>query len=205
MTSDHFTFTVNKTDGTARTGEIRMPRGVIRTPAFMPVGTAATVKAMYPDQVKALGADVVLGNTYHLMLRPGPSAWRAGRPAPVHELALSDPHRFRRLPGDVALGPAQNRRAGVTFQSHIDGSTHHMSPERSIEIQGLLGSDIQMQLDECVKLPCPDDVAEKAMRLSLRWAERCRVAFGEQPGKAMFGIVQGGAWSGCGSRAHGNS
>ena len=111
MTTETFTFTVNKTDGAARTGEIRMPRGVIRTPAFMPVGTAATVKAMYPDQVKALGADVVLGNTYHLMLRPGAErVAQARRAASVHELALSDPHRFRRLPGHVPVGPAQDRR-----------------------------------------------------------------------------------------------
>jgi queuine tRNA-ribosyltransferase len=194
MTTDHFTFTVNKTDGAARTGEIRMPRGVIRTPAFMPVGTAATVKAMYPDQVKALGADVVLGNTYHLMLRPG--AERVAKLGGLHHFMnwpypiLTDSGGFQVM-SLSALRKVEE--TGVTFQSHIDGSTHVMSPERSIEIQGLLGSDIQMQLDECVKLPCPDDVAEKAMRLSLRWAERCRVAFGEQPGKAMFGIVQGGA------------
>jgi queuine tRNA-ribosyltransferase len=194
MTTDHFTFTVNKTDGTARTGEIRMPRGVIRTPAFMPVGTAATVKAMYPDQVKALGADVVLGNTYHLMLRPG--AERVERLGGLHHFMnwpypiLTDSGGFQVM-SLAALRKIDEQ--GVTFQSHIDGSTHHMSPERSIEIQGLLGSDIQMQLDECVKLPCPEDVAEKAMQLSLRWAERCRVAFGEQPGRAMFGIVQGGA------------
>jgi queuine tRNA-ribosyltransferase len=194
MTTDHFTFTVNKTDGSARTGEIRMPRGVIRTPAFMPVGTAATVKAMYPDQVKALGADVVLGNTYHLMLRPG--AERVAKLGGLHHFMnwpypiLTDSGGFQVM-SLSALRKVEE--TGVTFQSHIDGSTHVMSPERSIEIQGLLGSDIQMQLDECVKLPCPDDLAEKAMRLSLRWAERCRIAFGEQPGKAMFGIVQGGA------------
>jgi len=194
MSTDQFTFTVSKTDGTARTGEIRMPRGVIRTPAFMPVGTAGTVKAMYPDQVKALGADVVLGNTYHLMLRPG-----AERVAQLGGL-----HKFMNWPypiltdsgGFQVMSLAALRKideTGVTFQSHIDGSTHVMTPERSIEIQGLLGSDIQMQLDECVKLPCTDEVAEKAMRLSLRWAERCKIAFGDQPGKAMFGIVQGGA------------
>jgi queuine tRNA-ribosyltransferase len=194
MTTDQFTFTVTKTDGTARTGEIRMPRGVIRTPAFMPVGTAATVKAMYPDQVKALGADVVLGNTYHLMLRP--SAERVAR--------LGGLHKFMNWPypiltdsgGFQVMSLAALRKVdetGVTFQSHIDGSKHFMSPERSIEIQGLLGSDIQMQLDECVRLPCSDEEAERAMRLSLRWAERCRIAFGDQPGKAMFGIVQGGA------------
>jgi queuine tRNA-ribosyltransferase len=194
MTTDQFTFTVTKAAGAARTGEIRMPRGVIRTPAFMPVGTAGTVKAMYPDQVKALGADVVLGNTYHLMLRPG--AERVARLGGLHQFMnwpypiLTDSGGFQ------VMSLAALRRIdedGVTFQSHIDGSTHHMSPERSIEIQGLLGSDIQMQLDECVKLPSTEEVAEKAMRLSLRWAERCRAAFGDQPGKAMFGIVQGGA------------
>src|ERR687893_933034 len=192
--TESFTFTVTKNDGAARCGEIRMPRGVIRTPAFMPVGTAGTVKAMYPEQVKALGADVVLGNTYHLMLRPG-----AERVA-----ALGGLHKFMNWPypiltdsgGFQVMSLAQLRtldETGVTFQSHIDGSTHVLTPERSIENQGLLGSDIQMQLDECVKLPCSDEVAEKAMRLSLRWAERCRAAFGDQPGRALFGIVQGGA------------
>ncbi|KFG68831.1 tRNA guanosine(34) transglycosylase Tgt [Microvirga sp. BSC39] len=194
MTTETFTFSVNKTDGTARTGEIRMPRGVIRTPAFMPVGTAATVKAMYPDQVKALGADVVLGNTYHLMLRPG--AERVARLGGLHHF-MNWPYPILTDSGGFQVMSLSALRkideTGVTFQSHIDGSTHVLTPERSIEIQGLLGSDIQMQLDECVKLPCSDEVAEKAMRLSLRWAERCRVAFGEQPGKAMFGIVQGGA------------
>jgi queuine tRNA-ribosyltransferase len=194
MTTETFCFTVNKTDGTARTGEIRMPRGVIRTPAFMPVGTAATVKAMYPDQVKALGADVVLGNTYHLMLRPG--AERVARLGGLHHF-MNWPYPILTDSGGFQVMSLSALRkideTGVTFQSHIDGSTHVLTPERSIEIQGLLGSDIQMQLDECVKLPCSDEVAEKAMRLSLRWAERCRVAFGEQPGKAMFGIVQGGA------------
>src|SRR5919107_2074568 len=191
---DTFSFTIHHTEGLARTGEIRMPRGAIRTPAFMPVGTAGTVKAMYPDQVKALGADVVLGNTYHLMLRPG--AERVSRLGGLHQFMnwpypiLTDSGGFQ------VMSLAALRRIdedGVTFQSHIDGSTHHMSPERSIEIQGLLGSDIQMQLDECVKLPCSEELAEKAMRLSLRWAERCRSAFGDQPGKALFGILQGGA------------
>src|SRR4051794_38517445 len=193
MTTETFTFTVNKTDGAARTGEIRMPRGVIRTPAFMPVGTAATVKAMYPDQVKALGADVVLGNTYHLMLRPG--AERVARLGGLHTFMnwpypiLTDSGGFQVM-SLSALRKVEE--SGVTFQSHIDGSTHFMSPERSIEIQGLLGSDIQMQLDECVRLPCSEDAAERAMELSLRWAERCKIAFGDQPGRAMFGIVQGG-------------
>ena len=192
--ADEFMFTVAATDGNARAGEIRMPRGVIRTPAFMPVGTAATVKAMYPDQVKALGADVVLGNTYHLMLRPG--AERVAR--------LGGLHKFMNWPypiltdsgGFQVMSLSQLRKieeSGVTFQSHIDGSTHVLTPERSIEIQGLLGSDIQMQLDECVKLPASEELVAKAMYLSLRWAERCRVAFGEQPERAMFGIVQGGA------------
>ena len=191
--TDTFTFTVTKTDGVARAGEIRMPRGVIRTPAFMPVGTAGTVKAMYPEQVKALGADVVLGNTYHLMLRPG-----AERVA-----ALGGLHKFMNWPypiltdsgGFQVMSLASLRKideTGVTFQSHVDGTTHVLTPERSIEIQGLLGSDIQMQLDECVRLPASSEAVEKAMRLSLRWAERSRVAFGDQPGRAMFGIVQGG-------------
>lgn len=188
-----FSFTVAATDGQARTGHISMPRGKIRTPAFMPVGTAATVKAMYPEQVRDLGADVVLGNTYHLMLRPG--AERMAR--------LGGLHRFMRWDGPIltdsggfqVMSLSALRKIdeeGVTFRSHIDGTAHRMSPERSIEIQGLLGSDIQMQLDECVRLPAERAEIEKAMHLSLRWAERCRVAFGEQPGKAMFGIVQGG-------------
>jgi queuine tRNA-ribosyltransferase len=192
--TDKFAFHLAATDGTARTGEIRMPRGVIRTPAFMPVGTAATVKGMYPDQVRALGADVVLGNTYHLMLRPG-----AERIA-----ALGGLHRFMNWPhpiltdsgGFQVMSLSQLRKvteSGVTFRSHIDGSKHELTPERSVEIQALLGSDIVMQLDECVALPCEDKVAEKAMRLSLRWAERCITAFGEHPGRALFGIVQGGA------------
>src|SRR5215207_9521097 len=191
--TDTFTFTVSKTDGAARVGEIRMPRGVIRTPAFMPVGTAATVKAMYPDQVKGLGADVVLGNVYHLMLRPG--AERVAR--------MGGLHRFMNWPypiltdsgGFQVMSLAQLQKideTGVTFQSHIDGSTYVLTPERSIEIQGLLGSDIQMQLDECVRLPASDEAAESAMRLSLRWADRCRIAFGDQPGRALFGIAQGG-------------
>ncbi len=191
--TDQFTFTVAATDGPARTGEIRMPRGVIRTPAFMPVGTAGTVKAMYPEQVKTLGADVVLGNTYHLMLRPG--AERVARLGGLHAMMqwpypiLTDSGGFQVM---SLSGLRKLDETGVRFQSHLDGSTHLLSPERSIEIQGLLGSDIQMQLDECVRLPAPESAIESAMRLSLRWAERCRIAFGDQPGKAMFGIVQGG-------------
>ncbi|MGL4442913.1 MAG: tRNA-guanine transglycosylase, partial [Alsobacter sp.] len=154
---EEFTFAVSATDKRARTGAVRMPRGVIRTPAFMPVGTAGTVKAMYADQVKALGADVVLGNTYHLMLRPG--AERVARLGGLHSFMnwpypiLTDSGGFQ------VMSLAQLRKMdekGVTFQSHIDGSAHVLTPERSVEIQGLLGSDIQMQLDECVKLPCSD-------------------------------------------------
>ncbi|MCC0807856.1 tRNA guanosine(34) transglycosylase Tgt [Methylobacterium sp. W2] len=191
--SEHFTFRVDATDGQARTGAISMPRGTIRTPAFMPVGTAATVKAMYPGQVRDLGADVVLGNTYHLMLRPGPE--RMDRLGGLHHF-MNWPHPILTDSGGFQVMSLSALRKldeqGVTFRSHVDGSAHHMSPERSVEIQGLLGSDIQMQLDECVRLPAERPAIESAMRLSLRWAERCRLQFGEQPGKAMFGIVQGG-------------
>lgn len=193
MTTD-FSFHLLGRDGAARTGEVRMPRGVIRTPAFMPVGTAATVKGMYPEQVKALGADVVLGNTYHLMLRPG--AERIARLGGLHKF-MNWPHPILTDSGGFQVMSLANLRKlteeGVTFQSHIDGSKHVLTPERSVEIQNLLGSDIVMQLDECVSLPCEDKVAEKAMHLSLRWAERCRKAFGDPAGRALFGIVQGGA------------
>ncbi|RCS24548.1 tRNA guanosine(34) transglycosylase Tgt [Phyllobacterium salinisoli] len=193
MISKTFQFKVLATDGKARRGEITMPRGTVRTPAFMPVGTGGTVKAMYMDQVRDLGSDIILGNTYHLMLRPG--AERVAR--------LGGLHDFARWPGPIltdsggfqVMSLAQLRKLnenGVTFRSHIDGRAYEMTPERSIEIQGLLDSDIQMQLDECVALPAQEREMERAMELSLRWAERCRTAFGEQPGKAMFGIVQGG-------------
>ncbi|WP_011580745.1 MULTISPECIES: tRNA guanosine(34) transglycosylase Tgt [Chelativorans] len=191
--SDTFTFRVLATDGKARRGEISMPRGNIRTPAFMPVGTGGTVKAMYMDQVRALGSDIILGNTYHLMLRPG--AERVARLGGLHEFArwpypiLTDSGGFQVM----SLSALRKvREEGVTFRSHVDGEVHEMSPERSIEIQGLLDSDIQMQLDECIALPSPEKEIERAMELSLRWAERCKIAFGDQPGKAMFGIVQGG-------------
>jgi queuine tRNA-ribosyltransferase len=187
-------FDVSARDGAARTGTIMTPRGVIRTPAFMPVGTAATVKAMHPQAVKALGADIVLANTYHLMLRPG-----AERIAELGGL-----HEFMQWPGPIltdsggfqVMSLSKLRKLdenGVTFQSHIDGSRHVLTPERAIEIQGLLGSDIQMQLDECVRLPCSDEDVERAMRLSLRWAERSRRAFDPASNHALFGIVQGGA------------
>ncbi|WP_297296003.1 tRNA guanosine(34) transglycosylase Tgt [uncultured Methylovirgula sp.] len=187
-------FDIHATDGAARNGTIGLPRGQIRTPAFMPVGTAATVKAMVPRDVHALGADIVLANTYHLMLRPG-----AERVA-----ALGGLHKFMNWPwpiltdsgGFQVMSLAKLRKldeSGVTFQSHIDGARHHLTPERAMEIQRLLGSDIQMQLDECVKLPAPEAEVGRAMQLSLRWAERCKIAFASQPGRALFGIVQGGA------------
>jgi len=188
-----FTFQLLADDGKARRGRIAMPRGEIRTPAFMPVGTAGTVKAMYMDQVRALGADIILGNTYHLMLRPG--AERVARLGGLHRL-IGWPHPILTDSGGFQVmslaGLRKITEKSVTFQSHIDGSRHEMSPERSIEIQGLLGSDIQMQLDECVALPAEASAIEQSMEMSLRWAERCKTAFGDQPGRAMFGIVQGG-------------
>ncbi|WP_299939940.1 tRNA guanosine(34) transglycosylase Tgt [uncultured Nitratireductor sp.] len=191
--SDRFTFRLLASDGKARRGEITMPRGTIRTPAFMPVGTAGTVKAMYMDQVRDLGADIILGNTYHLMLRPG--AERMARLGGLHEFARW-PHPILTDSGGFQVMSLSELRKitekGVTFRSHVDGQVFEMPPERSIEIQGLLGSDIQMQLDECVALPAEEKEIERAMELSLRWAERCKTAFGDQPGKAMFGIVQGG-------------
>jgi queuine tRNA-ribosyltransferase len=193
MTKGSFGFAVLATDGSARTGEITTPRGVVRTPAFMPVGTAGTVKAMYPDQVRDLGSDIILGNTYHLMLRPG-----AERVA-----ALGGLHRFANWPGPIladsggfqVMSLAKLRRIderGVSFQSHLDGASYELTPERSIEIQGLLGADIQMQLDECIALPAARDEIERAMQLSLRWAERSLAAFDDSEGRALFGIVQGG-------------
>jgi queuine tRNA-ribosyltransferase len=188
-----FSFRLLATDGRARRGEIAMPRGTVRTPAFMPVGTGGTVKAMFMEDVRGTGADIILGNTYHLMLRPG--AERVARLGGLHEFGrwpwpiLTDSGGFQ------VMSLAKLRKLdenGVVFRSHIDGVPYEMTPERSIEIQGLLDSDIQMQLDECVRLPAEEADIERAMEMSLRWAERCKAAFGEQPGKAMFGIVQGG-------------
>ncbi|MDB5591676.1 tRNA guanosine(34) transglycosylase Tgt, partial [Enterovirga sp.] len=191
--STPFGFEVLARDGAARRGEIRTPRGTIRTPAFMPVGTAGTVKAMLPEQVRSTGADIVLGNTYHLMLRPG--AERVARLGGLHAM-MNWPHPILTDSGGFQVMSLSGLRKidehGVTFRSHVDGSAHELTPERSIEIQGLLGADIQMQLDECVRLPAPEAAVEKAMRLSLRWAERSLRAFGSQPGRALFGIVQGG-------------
>lgn len=188
-----FEFQVAATEGRARTGEITTPRGQIRTPAFMPVGTAATVKAMMPESVAATGADVLLGNTYHLMLRP-----TAERIA-----ALGGLHKFMNWHGPIltdsggfqVMSLADLRKLteeGVAFRSHIDGSKHMLTPERSIEIQALLGSDIVMCFDECPALPATDKAVAESMELSMRWARRSKEAFGERPGHALFGIQQGG-------------
>lgn len=194
--SDTFGFQVHATDGTARQGSITTMRGTIRTPAYMPVGTAGTVKAMYMDQVRDLGADVILGNTYHLMLRPG--AERVAKLGGLHDLARW-PHPILTDSGGFQVmslsGLRKLNEEGVTFSSHIDGSKYHLTPERSVEIQALLDSDIQMQLDECIALPAEPKEVERAMELSLRWAERSKSAFLQQSdhqGRALFGIVQGG-------------
>lgn len=193
MPSAEFTFALKNTDGNARCGLISMPRGNVRTPAFMPVGTAGTVKAMYLDQVRDLGSDIILGNTYHLMLRPG--AERVAKLGGLHEFAGWQHPILTDSGGFQVMSLAQLRKLteqGVTFKSHIDGATFELTPERSIEIQDLLDADIQMQLDECIGLPAERSEIERAMELSLRWAERSANAFGSQKGKAMFGIVQGG-------------
>ncbi len=180
-------------DGAARRGRLTTAHGTIETPAFMPVGTAATVKAMTVEQVRGTGAEIILGNVYHLMLRPG--AERIAR--------LGGLRRFMRWDGPVltdsggyqVMSLAQRRtlrEQGVTFSSHLDGSRHELSPERSVEIQHLLGATITMQLDECIKLPAERAEVARAMELSLRWAERSRAAFVPRPGHALFGIVQGG-------------
>ena len=186
-------FSLNATDGKARTGVLSTPRGGIRTPAFMPVGTAATVKAMLPGSVRETGADILLGNTYHLMLRPG--AGRMERLGGLHGFMNWERPILTDSGGFQVMSLAQLRKLteeGVTFRSHIDGSKHLLSPETSMEIQRQLGSDIVMCFDECTPFPCTRDEAETSMRLSMRWAERSRAAFGERPGHALFGIQQGG-------------
>src|SRR5262249_21355938 len=187
-------FRLLATEGAARCGEITTPHGPVATPAFMPVGTQGTVKGLAPQTLRAAGADIVLCNTYHLMLRPG-----AERIA-----ALGGLHVFMNWPypiitdsgGFQVMSLAQLRKlddTGVTFRSHIDGAMVALTPERAIDVQNLLGSDIVMQLDECLKLPATRDEIERAMRLSLAWGERCKRAFeGAAPGRALFGIVQGG-------------
>jgi queuine tRNA-ribosyltransferase len=191
---DPFSFRLIATDGAARTGEIATAHGLVRTPAFMPVGTQAAIKGVHHDDVRAAGTDILLGNTYHLMLRPG-----AERIA-----ALGGLHEFMRWPlpiltdsgGYQVMSLSALRKvaeAGVTFRSHIDGAMVELTPERAIEVQILLDSDIAMQLDECIGLPAERADIERAVRLSLRWAERCKRAFEKAaPGRALFGIVQGG-------------
>jgi queuine tRNA-ribosyltransferase len=193
--TDAFSFRLIATDGAARRGEFVTPHGTVQTPAFMPVGTQATVKGLTPETVRGTGAEILLGNTYHLMLRPG-----AERIA-----ALGGLHKFMNWPRPILTdsGGFQvmslselrtiDEKKGVTFRSHVDGATVELSPERAIEIQTLLGSDIVMQLDECIRLPSPTTELERAMHLSLAWAERCKRAFETAPaGRALFGIVQGG-------------
>ena len=186
-------FSLQARDGRARLGIIETPRGAIRTPAFMPVGTAATVKGMMPESVRATGADVLLGNTYHLMLRPG--AERIARLGGLHRFMnwerpiLTDSGGFQVM----SLSDLRDlTEEGVTFRSHIDGSRHVLSPERSMEIQRLLGSDIVMAFDECPALPADRARIAESMRRSMRWAARSRAAFGGRPGHMLFGIMQGG-------------
>jgi len=192
-----FSFQIHATDGRARTGTIHMRRGEIRTPAFMPVGTAATVKALKPQTVRQTGADILLGNTYHLMLRPG--AERVARLGGLHKFMNWDRPILTDSGGYQVMSLADLRKItedGVSFASHIDGSRHMLSPERSMEIQRLLGSDIVMCFDECPKADQPRDVIERSMHMSMRWAQRSRNAFdagGEHAEtSALFGIQQGG-------------
>ena len=189
-----FPFEVHATDGAARTGALATSRGVVRTPAFMPIGTAGTVKGLLVDQVKGAGSDIILGNTYHLMLRPG--AERVARLGGLHHFMRWDGPILTDSGGYQVMSLATLRkldRDGVTFKSHIDGSEHRLTPERAIEIQAdLLGSDIAMQLDECPALPAPEADVRKAMELSLDWAGRCKRAFGAREQQNLFAIVQGG-------------
>ena len=190
-----FSYRLIATDGQARRGEVVTPHGAIRTPAFMPVGTQATVKAVPFDEVKRSGADIVLANTYHLMLRPGPE----------RIASLGGLHKFMNWSGPILTDSGgfqvmslsalrKLTEKGVTFRSHIDGTMFDLTPERAIEIQALLGADISMQLDECIKLPNSREEIQRAMELSIRWAERSKRAFENRAreGYALFGIVQGG-------------
>jgi len=188
-------FTLQANDGEARTGLLETAHGPVRTPAFMPVGTAATVKGMTPDAVRETGADIILGNTYHLMLRPG--AERIAR--------LGGLHKFMNWPGPIltdsggfqvmSLSKLRTlNENGVTFQSHIDGTSYELTPERAIEIQHLLDADITMAFDECTPFPASEEVAHESMQLSMRWAERSKNAFKPRDGYGLFGIVQGGVY-----------
>jgi queuine tRNA-ribosyltransferase len=192
--STMFAFHVHKTDGAARFGELVTPHGSVATPAFMPVGTQATVKAIRSADLRANGADIILANTYHLMLRPG--AERIAKLGGLHRFMnwpypiLTDSGGFQVM----SLSPLRTLSdTGVTFRSHLDGATIVLTPERAIEIQALLGSDVAMQLDECIKLPATPEELQRSVRLSLIWAERSKRAFeAVPPGRALFGIVQGG-------------
>lgn len=190
-----FRFEVLATDGAARAGILHTPRGAIRTPAFMPVGTAGSVKAMLPGSVRETGADIVLGNTYHLMLRPG--AERIARLGGLHKFMGWERPILTDSGGFQVMSLASLRKIteeGVKFQSHIDGREEFLSPERAMEIQRLLGSDIQMVLDECPPFGVTQPEMEKSLALSMRWAARSKIAFGQQPGHGCFGIVQGGTF-----------
>jgi len=194
MTSQSFSFRLIGTCGSARVGEIMTPHGVVRTPAFMPVGTQAAIKGVHPDDVRAAGADVMLANTYHLMLRP--SAERVAALGGLHDF-MRWPHPILTDSGGyqvMSLAPLRKiAEQGVTFRSHLDGAMVELTPERAMQVQILLGSDIAMQLDECVRLPAERGEIERAMKLSLRWAERSKRAFENAlAGRALFGIVQGG-------------
>ncbi len=188
-------FEVLARDGKARRGKLKTAHGVVNTPAFMPVGTAGTVKAMLPESVAATGAEIVLGNTYHLMLRPG-----ADRVA-----ALGGLHKFMNWPGPIltdsggfqVMSLSELRKIGeqgVEFRSHLDGSKHLLTPELSVAIQDKLDADITMCFDECTSFPATEEQAAGSMRLSMRWAKRCRAAFRERPGYHLFGIMQGGIY-----------
>jgi queuine tRNA-ribosyltransferase len=182
-------------DGAARVGVIHTPRGEIRTPAFMPLGTAGSVKAMMPESVRETGADVILGNTYHLMLRPG--AERVARLGGLHHFMQWERPILTDSGGFQVMSLSDLRKIteeGVKFRSHIDGSEQFLSPERAMEIQRLLGSDIQMVLDECPAYPATEAQIEKSLAMSMRWAKRSKAEFGDQPGRACFGIVQGGVY-----------
>ena len=189
---NHINFKIFKKAGFARTGVISTPRGEIRTPAFMPVGTAATVKGMIPESVAKTGADILLGNTYHLMLRPG--AERLARLGGLHKFMNWKKPILTDSGGFQVMSLSKLRKLseeGVCFKSHIDGSQYKLSPERSIECQLLIGSDILMAFDECTPFPVSKIDADKSMKLSMRWAKRSKIRFGEQVGKVLFGIVQG--------------
>ena len=195
--ADGFSYKVSTTSGLARRGEISTPKGTIQTPAFMPVGTAATVKGMLPETVKETGADILLGNTYHLMLRPG--AERVASLGGLHKFMNWDKPILTDSGGFQVMSLSKLRKIteeGVRFQSHIDGSSYNLTPERSMEIQALLGSDIQMAFDECTPFPATEAQAETSMELSMRWAQRSKDAFAKYSaeGQALFGIVQGGVY-----------